>query len=303
MRSESFFPKNKVATVILILGTLTLVLVLWYPIAQTFLWSFLDKFMLSSKFVGLKNYDKMLTDDPLFWQSIRNTIVYTLMIVPITVVIGLFLAVIVNTVTNRFLRGVFSSAYFIAYVVPVVAVSVVWRYMFEPSSIGFFNALLINIGIGPIRWLIHPDTALASIAMVSIWKRIGYVLLIYIAGLQSIPEVYHEAAKIDGASRWQRFRHITLPLLAPVTLFVIVMSTISALMMFTETFVMTSVSGGTLPGGPLGSTTSMVLYIFQSAFSYQKEGYASAIAVALFLIVFVITVTQLKVIEGRQENE
>jgi multiple sugar transport system permease protein len=187
-----------------------------------------------------------------------------------------------------------------AYVVPLVAVAIVWRYMFEPSRIGLFNAILGALGLSPLRWLASPRTSLLSLAIVSIWKNIGYVLVIYLAGLQTIPDVFHEAAMIDGANRWQRFRHVTLPLLVPTILFALVLSTISAMMMFTEAFVLT-IQSGQMPGGPLGSTTTMVLYIYQSAFSFQKEGYASAIAVILFVIILMITFVQFRVVRSRFE--
>lgn len=300
MPAERFFPKNRVATAILVLSALFFAVVLWMPIIQTFLWSFTKKFMFDITWVGLDNYRKLFTDDPLFLQSIQVTFSYALMVVPPVVVLGLLLAVLVNAIKNLALRGLLTGSYFMAYVVPLVAVAIVWRYMFEPSRIGLFNAILSALGLKSLRWLASPKTALLSLAIVSIWKNIGYVLVIYLAGLQTIPEVFHEAAMIDGANRWHRFRHVTLPLLVPTTLFALVLSTISAMMMFTETYVLT-IQSGQMPGGPIGSTTTMVLYIYQSAFAFQKEGYASAIAVVLFIIILIITFIQFRLIRGRFE--
>jgi ABC-type sugar transport system permease subunit len=300
MPNERLFPKNRVATAILLLSALFFLSVLWVPIIQTFVWSFTKKFMFDITWVGLDNYRKLFADDPLFWQSIKNTFLYALMVVPPVVILGLFLAVLVNAIENLVLRGALTGSYFMAYVVPLVAVAIVWRYMFEPSRIGLFNAILGALGLSPLRWLASPRTSLLSLAIVSIWKNIGYVLVIYLAGLQTIPDVFHEAAMIDGANRWQRFRHVTLPLLVPTILFALVLSTISAMMMFTEAFVLT-IQSGQMPGGPLGSTTTMVLYIYQSAFSFQKEGYASAIAVILFVIILMITFVQFRVVRSRFE--
>jgi len=293
MPAERFFPKNKVATAILILATIYFAVVLWFPILQTFTWSFADKFLFTMKWVGLENYRKMFTDDPDFIQAIQVTFSYTLMSVPPVVILSLLLAVVVNSIKNVAARGMFTASYFIAYIVPLVAIAIVWRYMFEPSRVGLFNAILGQLGFKPIRWLADTSTALASLAMVGVWKDIGYMLVIYLAGLQAIPVVFYEAAQIDGASRWSVFRHITLPLLSPTILFVVIMETLHALMMFTETYVMTGQSG-MVAGGPLGSTRTLVLLIYQTAFTYQKEGYASAIAVVLFVITVIIAFTQFR---------
>ncbi|MBM3302964.1 MAG: sugar ABC transporter permease, partial [Deltaproteobacteria bacterium] len=256
MPAERFFPKNKVATAILILATIYFAVVLWFPILQTFTWSFADKFLFTMKWVGLENYRKMFTDDPDFIQAIQVTFSYTLMSVPPVVILSLLLAVVVNSIKNVAARGMFTASYFIAYIVPLVAIAIVWRYMFEPSRVGLFNAILGQLGFKPIRWLADTSTALASLAMVGVWKDIGYMLVIYLAGLQAIPVVFYEAAQIDGASRWSVFRHITLPLLSPTILFVVIMETLHALMMFTETYVMTGQSG-MVAGGPLGSTRTL----------------------------------------------
>ncbi len=300
MPAERFFPKNKVAAAILVVTAIYLLVVLWVPILQTFVWSFTEKFMFKISWVGLENYRKLFTDDPIFLKSIQVTLSYMLMVMPAVVVLGLFLAVLVNAVKNVTMRGFLTASYFMAYVVPLVAVAIVWRYMFEPSRIGLFNAFLSRLGLGTVRWLMDATTALPSLSIVSIWNFTGYVLIIYLAGLQTIPDVFYEAARIDGANRWTLFRHITLPLLAPSILFAIVISTLHTLMMFTEAYVMTA-QLGQLPGGPLRATTTLVLLIYQTAFNFQKEGYASAIAVILFIIIVAITFIQFRVIRTRFE--
>jgi multiple sugar transport system permease protein len=299
MRAERFFPKNRVATAILTLSALFFILVLWWPILQTFTWSLADKFLFRFEWVGFENYRRMLTDDPIFWKAVWVTIYYALMVVPPVVVVGLALAVLVNSVKNRAVRGALTASYFVAYIVPLVAVAVVWRYLLDPSRIGMFNAVLSALNMSPVRWLRDPSTSLPSLAIVGVWKNIGYALVIYLAGLQAIPFVFHEAAQIDGATRWNRFRYITLPLLRPSVLFAVALTTINAFMMFVETYVMTRYEGGgSEAGGPLRSTTTLVLYIYQNAFSYQREGYASAVAVVLFVMVVVVTLLQFRFIRS-----
>jgi len=298
--AERFLPKNKVAAVILVAAAIYLAMVLWFPILQAFAWSFTDKFMFKMSWVGLANYHKMFTDDPMFIKAVQVTLSYMLMVLPTAAVLGLILAMFVNAVKNVTVRGFLTASYFLAYVVPLVAVAVVWRYMFEPSRIGLFNSILDKFGLGTVRWLMDTQTALPSLAIVGTWHFTGYVLIIYLAGLQTIPDVFYEAAQIDGANRWNVFRHITLPLLTPTILFVIVIGTLHTMMMFTETYVMTS-QMGMLPGGPLGSTTSMVLYIWENAFAYQKEGYACAISVILFILINIITIFQFRLIRARVE--
>ena len=300
MPVEHFLPKNRVAAAALIVAAVFFALVLWVPIVQTFAWSFADKFMFRITWVGWGNYRRLFTDDPRFIQSIRVTFSYGLMTVPFVVVLSLLLAVVVNSIKNLAVRGLFTASYFLAYVVPLVAVAVVWRYMYEPSRLGLFNAILGLLGLKTVRWLMDTQTALASLAIMGIWKDIGYILVIYLAGLQAIPSVYYEAAQIDGANRWNLFRRITLPLLTPTILLAVVLSTLHALMMFTEAYVMTGQSGQ-VPGGPLGSTTTLVLLIYQTAFNYQKEGYASAIAVILFILVAAVTYVQFRLIQMRVE--
>jgi ABC-type sugar transport system permease subunit len=210
--------------------------------------------------------------------------------------VGLILAMLVNSVRNTLWRGAFTTSFFLAYVVPLVAVAVMWRYLYLPSRMGLFNALLGLIGLGPIRWLDSPKTALLSLAIVRVWKYSGYAMVLFLAGLQAIPDTFYEAAMIDGANRWQRFRHITLPLLTPTTLFVVMVSILSAFMMFTEVYVMTGgqVSGADVRGGPQFSTTTMVFHIYTTAFEHFKMGYASAMTVILLILMVIVSVIQFK---------
>ncbi|NOZ29865.1 MAG: sugar ABC transporter permease [Chloroflexi bacterium] len=302
--NQRWLPKDWIATLVLLVTAAFFILVLWQSIAQTFAWSLYKKQYFQMEWVGLKNYKTLFTDDPVFLKSLQVSFHYTLMVVPSVMILGLILAVLVNSITNLTLRGFFTAAYFIAYVVPLVAVAVVWRYMFEPSRIGLFNAALDLIGLGPVRWLRSTKTALPSLAIVGVWKNIGYAMVIYLAGLQAIPHVYYEAAMIDGASRWRRFLNITLPLLMPTILFVLIINTIGTLMMFTETYVMTGGQGAVSEprGGPNYATHTVVYNIYETAFSYGKEGYASAMSVIFFVIIVLITLLQFRFVPSSLEE-
>jgi multiple sugar transport system permease protein len=215
------------------------------------------------------------------------------MAVPGVLVVGLTLALLVNNVKNTFWRGIFTGSFFLAYVVPLVAVAVMWRYLYLPSKMGLFNALLGLVNLGPVRWLDSVQTALLSLAIVRVWKYAGYAMVLFLAGLQAIPETYYEAAMIDGANRWQRFRHITLPLLGPTTVFVVMVSILSAFMMFTETYVMTGgMFTSSVRGGPDYSTTTMVVNIYTTAFERYRMEYASAMTVVLLLLMLIVSIIQ-----------
>ena len=263
-----------------------------YPIADALLLSFQQKVGAHQNWVGLENF-RTLMNDTIFLQSIGNSIRYTLMAVPGVLVVGLTLALLVNNVKNTFWRGIFTGSFFLAYVVPLVAVAVMWRYLYLPSKMGLFNALLGLVNLGPVRWLDSVQTALLSLAIVRVWKYAGYAMVLFLAGLQAIPETYYEAAMIDGANRWQRFRHITLPLLGPTTVFVVMVSILSAFMMFTETYVMTGgMFTSSVRGGPDYSTTTMVVNIYTTAFERYRMEYASAMTVVLLLLMLIVSIIQ-----------
>lgn len=295
MQDQSFFPKDKTAIVVLLVAAAFFALMRLYPIFDALVLSLQHKVGAQQYWVGLENF-RTLFKDPIFLKSVLNSFRYTVMAMPGVVAVGLTLALLVNSVKNTLWRGAFTTSFFLAYVVPLVAVAVMWRYMYLPSRMGLFNALLGLIGLGPVRWLDSPKTALLSLAIVRVWKYSGYAMVLFLAGLQAIPDTFYEAAMIDGASRWQRFRHITLPLLAPTTLFVMMVSILSAFMMFTEVYVMTGgqVSGADVRGGPQYSTTTMVFNIYTTAFEHFKMGYASAMTVILLILMVIVSVIQFK---------
>lgn len=295
MQDQSFFPKDKTAVVVLLVAASFFALVRLYPIFDALVLSLQHKVGAQQYWVGLENF-RTLFKDTIFLKSVWNSFRYTAMAVPGVVVVGLTLAMLVNGVKNTLLRGAFTTSFFLAYVVPLVAVAVMWRYMYLPGRMGLFNALLGLIGLGPVRWLDSPKTALLSLAIVRIWKYSGYAMVLFLAGLQAIPRTFYEAALIDGASRWQRFRHITLPLLAPTTLFVVMVSILSAFMMFTEVYVMTGgmVTAADVRGGPQYSTTTMVFNTYTTAFEHFKMGYASAMTVILLILMVIVSVIQFR---------
>jgi len=302
MKAERIFPKDRFALIVLILTTLYFAIVMWRSIFQTFMLSFQQSSVLESHWVGLENYRRLLLEDMIFRKAVRNSFMYTLMMVPATTVVGLILALLLNEVKNLTLRSTFSAPAFLSNVVPIVAVAIVWRFMYQPSSIGLFNNILGLFGLGPLMWLRSSKTALLSIAIMGVWKQAGFTMLIYLAALQAIPQELYEAAMVDGANAWHRLKSITLPLLMPTTLFLLVMQTIGAFNIFSEILVMTTGEGGEgAAGGPAYSTISVILYLYNQAFRYMHYGYGSAIAAVLFVILVTVTVVQFKFLPASYE--
>jgi len=262
------------------------------------------------KFVGLENY-RALFEDPFFWQSLLNTFYYVISSVPLSVIFSLFFALLLNRGTKGL--GVFRTTYFLPVVTSVVAVSVVWKWLYDPSR-GLFNYLLTRLGFSPLKWLEEPrgilelligkdlplllegpSLALFSITLMSVWKSLGYNVVIFLAGLKNISKEHYEAAKIDGAGRFAIFRNVTLPLLSPTTFYVTIMTTIVSFQVFAPVWTMT----GPPPGGPLGKTTVIVYYLYQKGFEEYQVGYGSAIAFIFFLIVLSVTLIQKLYLEKR----
>jgi len=233
------------------------------------------------RFAGLDNFLR-IASDARFWTALRNTAYFTLGSVPLAVAGGLALALLMN----QKLRGIgaFRSAYYIPYVTSWVAVALVWTWIFD-RDYGIVNAGLRFFGIRGPGWLSDPTWAMPALIITSAWKWMGFYAVILLAGLQGIPHTLHEAAAIDGAGAWQRFRHITLPLLSPATLFVLITATINALNVFDPVVVMTG-------GGPNDATQTVMKYIVDTAFQGFLIGYANAIAVVVFAMVLAITLLQ-----------
>lgn len=234
-------------------------------------------------FVGMANYEA-LAADPVFHSAIRNTLYYILGSVPAGIVLSLILALLLNQQLR--LRYFFRSALFLPVVTSMVAVGLLWRYMFA-SEYGVLNYVLSLLGIPTQNWLVDPRLAMPAVIIASIWRQAGYNMMIFLAGLQGIPDHLYEAAAIDGAGRWSTFWRITLPLLRPTTLFVVVMSIINSFRSFEMIYVMTG-------GGPSFDTQVLVLYLYREAFQMLRMGVASAAAYVLFVILMVLTILQMR---------
>lgn len=243
----------------------------------------------TARFVGLKNYFDMV-QHPVFQVAVRNTLYFALVGAPLSVMVSLAAAMLLQVKGLR-LKPLFRTIYFAPVVTTLVAVAIVWRYLYHPRH-GLLNYGLSAFGIGPIDWLGDPAWAMPAIIVMAIWKNFGYNMLIFTAGLAAIPDEHYDAANIDGAGFWQRFRHVTFPGLGPVFLFVGVTTMIGYFQLFSEPYVMTQ-------GGPLRSTTSLVLYMYEEGFRWWRMGTASAVAMLLFLMTLVFTLLQLRLSRER----
>ncbi|MEO6331479.1 MAG: sugar ABC transporter permease [Gemmatimonadaceae bacterium] len=243
----------------------------------------------TTRFVGLKNYGRLL-ETPEFWQALRNTVYFALAGGPLTIAVSLGCALLLNARLTRF-KTIFRTIYFIPFVTTLVAVSIVWRYLYH-TRYGLLNYGLSHLGIGPIDWLGDPRWAMPAIILLAVWKNFGYNMLIFIAGLQSIPAELYDAAEIDGAGPVRRFFNVTLPLLGPTLLFVGVVTMIGYFQLFAEPYVMTQ-------GGPLRATTSVVLLMYEEGFRWWRMGYAAAIAFVLFLVILIATLIQFRLQRDR----
>lgn len=301
MYTEHWLPKHPMSRVVMIFAVVFMGLMVWFPILEMFYWSFFVKEPGIFEFAGLNNFRKLLFDDPIFWKSLTVTFQFAVMVVPGVVILGLLLAIAVNTIRNTTIRGIFTVSYFTAYVVPLVAIALVWRYIYLPGKQGLLNVIVGWFGISPIRWLIVSDWALPSLAILRVWKEAGYAMVLFLAGLQAIPIVYYEAAQVDGANSRQRFWNITVPLLMPTIAFVVIITTLSAFLAFTEVYVMTAEAGGGTRGGPNFATNLMAFHIFNNAIAYGHEGYGSAMAAIFFVIMVAVGYIQYRFIRATYE--
>lgn len=240
---------------------------------------------------GLENYRYLLFDDPLFRETFRNTVAFAVANVVVTSVLSLGLALLLNG--NIRWRGLWRAIYFLPYITSTIAVSIVWNNLYHPSY-GLFNGVLGLLGLPGQRFTSSVEQAMPSMVAVAVWLGVGYYMILFLAGLQAIPIDVYEAATVDGANAWDRFRSITLPLLRPTLLFVAVVSTLASLQLFDLPFVLT------LQGGPVNATNTVVLYMYQTAFNFTRMGRATAMAVMLFLVIFIITLVQLRLLRERE---
>jgi len=242
----------------------------------------------ATTFIGLENYTRMFQSSE-FWQVLGNTAVYTIGTIPINMALSLWVAHILNKklVGRKFLR----TAFFAPVIISPVAAAVIWRWMYDPNF-GLINYSISFLGIDAVNWLNEPTAAMFALIIMGVWKTFGINMVLFSAGLQGIPDNYFEAAELDGAGKWAKFWHITIPMLAPTTFFILIMSMISSFQVFDIVYVLTS-------GGPMGSTKVLVFYVYEYAFKFFEMGYASAISYFLFAVLFVLTMAQVKYLKSK----
>ena len=257
-----------------------------YPILFAIVLMFMQWDLVTApSFAGFDNV-RMLANDGRFWRAVGNTFVFLSIHVPLQIATALGLALALNR--QLVLRSFWRAAFFLPVVISGAVVAILWSNLYA-TDVGLINRVLAKLGMAPVPWLTHPLTAMPAIAVMVTWKNVGFYVIIYLAGLQYIPRSCQEAIEIEGATAWQRFRHLTLPLLLPQTVLVVTLSTINGFQLFIEPYVMTA-------GGPLRRTYSIVLYLYTNAFAYQKMGYAATIGVALALIIGAVVFIQRRAI-------
>ncbi|MBN2908111.1 sugar ABC transporter permease [Polycladomyces sp. WAk] len=259
-----------------------------YPVLFSVWLTFHDWNLVSPEipFVGLENYERLLNDD-LFFKSLWNTLRFILINIPLQIGLALILAVALNQPLKG--RGFFRGAYFLPVVTSGVVISFLWAWMLSTDD-GLINGLLQKAGLHPVPWLTSEAWAMPSLAWVAAWKNLGYYVVIFLAGLQSIPKQLYEAARIDGATSLQCFFRITIPMLNPAMLLVVILSTINGFQLFTEPYIMTG-------GGPANSSLSVVMYIYKNAFQSLDMGYAATIGLVLALIILGVSMIQKRLLE------
>ncbi len=289
------FTRRALTGYLFILSSLIILAVfVFWPIIQAFILSLYHRqFGTGAQpWAGLNNYQRMLTDDRVT-NAFRNTLYYTVITVPVGMVISLTLALALNERLPA--RGPLRSAIFLPVIASFAIIAIVWSFMLDPD-IGLLSYWFKLAGLPTSAWLRDPNWAMPAVIMVSIWKNVGFNMVIFLAGLQGISETLYEAAKVDGASSWQRFWNVTLPQLRPTTIFVLIISVISAFQVFDPVYVMTP------GGGPLFSTETVVSYIYHQGIELIDISYGAGIGVVLFLIVFVLTLIQLRVLRFREAD-
>lgn len=272
-----------VALLMLLPASVLIITFLLVPIGLTFVLAFTNARLISpepAQFIGVTNFVNLFSDDT-FWASLRNTIIFTVVIVPVQSGAALGLAVLINST----MRGTnfFRTVYFLPVVTSMVVVSMLWLFLYQPN--GLINAVLANFGIAGPDWLGNPKTALIAIILMSAWQAMGFHMVIWLSGLQTIAQELYEAAALDGANRWQQFLNVTWPGLRQTRTFILITITIAAFGLFSQVNIMTQ-------GGPLNSTTTLVFQAVRSGFQQQQTGYASAISLVFFVLVLAVSLVQ-----------
>ncbi|WP_425447896.1 carbohydrate ABC transporter permease [Dethiothermospora halolimnae] len=293
---KNILKNNEIKGILYILPALIILSVFQiYPIVKSLAMSFYTDFDYLEGTVyerGLDNF-KYVLSDPDFYLALKNTFLFVLGVVPLSIIVSLGFALLLNSKIK--FKGFFRSVYFLPFVTSLVAVSIVWRWMFN-GEYGLINHFLNLLGIDKVNWLTNPNMTIPILVLLSVWKGMGYKIIIFLAGLQNIDEKYYLSAKIDGASRWERFKNITLPLLRPTIFFVSITSVIGSFKIFDEVFILYDKDMG-----PLKSGLTIVYYIFNKFYRYWQFSIAAAASFVLFLIIFIFTIIQLKL--GRRKMD
>jgi multiple sugar transport system permease protein len=240
---------------------------------------------------GLGNW-KHVISDRLFWKSIYNTLKFLAVHIPLQIIIALALAEVLNQKIR--LRGFFRAAFFMPVVISGVVVTIMWQQLLGYEN-GIINQLLISVGLGKVGWLTDPDVAMISIALMATWKNVGLYVILFLVGLQTVPKQYYEAADLEGASHWQKFTRITIPMINPTIFMVMVLSTLGGFSLFIEPYIMTG-------GGPMNSTLSAVLYIYKEAFVYYHMGYSATLGLFFALMIVLVVIIQKRFIEKERHD-
>ena len=287
MKKKEF--KNRIVPYLMVSPYLIhLMLFILFPVAFSLFLTFHKWNIISSmEFVGFDNFIRLF-QDRLFWKAIINTVVFLLVHIPLQIIVALALAYLLNR--KLFMRGFFRAAFFLPVVISGVVVTMLWQQLFAYDS-GLLNRILVNIGAGKVGWLSNPNLAMTSIAFMATWKNVGLYVILFLIGLQTVPEMYYEAADVEGASSWQKFRYITLPSINPTIFMVTILSTIGGFSLFIEPYIMTG-------GGPLNSTLSAMLYIYKQAFEYYHMGYSATLGVFFAMLIMLVVVIQKYTIEN-----
>lgn len=238
------------------------------------------------EYTGFANYIRLF-QDALFLKSILNTLIFLIIHIPLQIIVALLLAEVLNQ--KIFLRGFFRAAFFLPVVVSGVVVTILWQQLYGFDT-GLLNKILVTLGFGKVGWLIDPKIAMPSIAIMATWKNVGLYIVLFLVGLQTVPKHYYEAADLEGATHWQKFFKITLPMINPTIFLVVILSTVGGFSLFIEPYILTG-------GGPLNSTLSAVLYIYKQAFFYYHMGYSATLGLFFALIILSVVIIQKKFIE------
>ena len=294
IKTKSLKTRNVVPYLYLIPAFVFLSLFTYYPLLESLYFS-LFRYNLSTPkkiFIGFSNYVHVW-EDSLFWQVLRNNALYCLGLIPSSVIIGLFLAVLIN----QKIRGIsfYRTAMFYPHIIPMAAAAMIWLWLFTPSY-GLINYYLGKIGFGDVKWLFDRKWALIAIIMVGVWKKIGYYMIIFLAGLQIIPPELYDAATMDGATKLKKFHYITLPLLSPTSFFVLIMAFIHSFQAIDQVYLMTR-------GGPGNATNLFIYYIYENGFLFRDIGYASTLTAILLVSLLILTFLVFHFLETRVHYE